>query len=390
MDKNNKKAAYAYLITALIVPTVFQIVYGNLIDDKKNIGAILLISFFFFLSCFAALALFIGIRTLVLAKKSKSCLEVMRKIDRVANEFIMPDGSHMFDILEQDYALCESVSNKEGKFEKALKNSHHIVYHSTTAKADLNWIEYIFWSFLGRLHNEIGCEVIVSLHYDEKARETGLQNLKERERYNLLFSTYSNVAKKLIGDDITVIDEEDFRKKGVNAQFFAGSFHNKFVRSIVQYAKDISDNKLDFKGFMRKISYIESVFPIMVFSKSKMKKSRIYVLDREIAHEIWSQSPFAEYKNNYGLFFITAQTIKYADGTPVRIFSREDTINITDDITEITSKLSRTDIKMKEVMFCLLKNTSNEFSRFIYNEETIDLLLIQLISEIKSKYQFSN
>ena len=323
--------------------------------------------------------------------KSRSSIEMLHKIDAIANEIRLPDGSPMFDILEKDFALYESLESKEGKFEKAKKNMHHTVYHSTTAKADLNWIEFVFWSFLGRVHKEIGCDVIVSLHYDEKARETGLQSLKERNRYSELFRRYSDIAKTVIGDDITVIDEEDFHKQKKHARFFASSFHNMFVKSIVQYAQQIIENKLDYKGFMRKISYIESVFPIMVFAQSKIKNSRIYVLDRELAHEVWSNSPFIEYKTNFGIFFITAQTIRYSDGSPVRIFAQGDTVNITDEIPEITEKLSKMDTPIKELMLKLLSQTSKEYSgRYVYNnEQNLDFLLLQIISDIKSNYNFS-
>lgn len=389
-DKDTGKI-FAYLITGLILPTIFSLVYGSLLSETEGKLPVLIVSVFFFLGCFLLILIYNVAMTVVRAVKSRNSLEILRKIDDIANGIKLPDGSPMFDILEKDYALYESINSKEGKIEKALKDSHHTVYHSTTAKADLNWIEFVFWSFLGRVHKEVGCDVIVSLHYDEQARETGLQSLKEQNRYNQLFKTYADIAKTLIGNDIVVIDEEDFRKKKRHARFFASSFHNKFVKSTVQYARQIADGKLDYKGFMRKISYIESVFPIMVFAQSKMKKSRLYVLDRELAHEVWSNSPFIEYKTNYGIYFITAQTIRYSDGSPVRIFAQGDTVNITDAIPEISEKLKKMDLPMKELMFKLLSQTSTEYmTRYIYDEANVDFLLLQIISDIKSKYQFSS
>lgn len=389
MEDKDLKKYIIYMFTGLILPTVFQLVYGELLGERQGIGSILLVSFWFFLASLLLMGGYILAKVAIRAIKSRSCLEVLHKIDDIANSIKMPNGAPMFDVLEADYALYESINSKESKVERALRNSHHIVYHSTTAKEDLNWIEYVFWSFLGRVHKEVGCDVIVSLHYDEKARETGLQGLKEQNRYSRLFKIYSGIAKCLIGNDITVIDEEEFRVKKNNSKFFASTFHNKFVKCIVQYANQIANGNLDYKGFMRKISYIESVFPIMVFSKTRMKKSRIYVLDRELAHEIWQSSPFNEFKTSYGLYFITAQTIKYSDGTPVRIFSHGDTVNITDNTADITEKLKKMDVPMKQIMFSLLVNTSPEFqSRYIYNEENVDLLLLQIITEIKSKYQF--
>lgn len=389
MNKNLKKY-YIYLITALILPTVFQIAYGKFVDEAKDICTVLLFSLLFFLVCAIIIVVIEGLRFVLRIKKSKTCLEMLQKINAIASSISFADGTPMFEILEQDYSLYESINSKEGRLKRVLRDSHHTVYHSTTAKNHLNWIEFVFWSFLAQIHNELGCDVIISLHYDEKARETGLQSLKERERYNIMFKSYSNIAKTLIGKDITVFDEEDFHIKRKYARFYAYTFHNKFVKCVIQYVNQLISNKLDYKGFMRKISYIESVFPIMVFSKSKIKHTRLYVLDRELAHEVWQQSPFLEFKNSYGIFFITAKTLRYENGEPIRIFLPEETVNITDDISDIETKLKQIDLPTKKTMFQLLTATSDglskKYSSFV--PDKANELLIEIITDIKINYGF--
>lgn len=392
MSNKNLKRYFIYLMSALILPTIFQLIYGKLINKAKDIYTILLLSLLFFSLCAVIIVAAEGTRFILRIKKRKTCLEMLQSINTIASSISFADGIQMFEILEQDYSLYESIDSKEGRFKRALRNSHHTVYHSTTAKNHLNWIEFVFWSFLSRIHSELGCDIIVSLHYDERARETGLQSLKERERYNKMFKSYSNIAKTLIGKDITVLDEEDFHIKRKYARLYASTFHNRFVKCIIQYVNQVISGDLDYKGFMRKISYIESVFPIMVFSKAKMKFSRLYVLDRELAHEVWQQSPFFEFKNSYGIFFITAKTIRYANGEPIRIFLPEETVNITDDIVEIKAKLAHVDLPTKNVMFQLLTATSNNLSSKytpLYASDKIDELLVQIITEIKSNYGFT-
>lgn len=389
MDKRRIKKGIIYLITTLFGPTLFTWLYEQFIgmaDESYPQWPLILT---FFLLCVLAIILWEAGELLWKAVKGKSCIEMLQGIDSIANSIKMENGSTMFDILEQDYCLYESIDSKESIIKRRLRNSHHIVYHSTTAKSHLNWIEYIFWRFLGRIHNELGCEIVVSLHYDEKARETGLQSLKERERYDQLFMAYAKIARKLIGKDITVLDEEDFHTKKKYSRFYAYTFHNKFVKSIIQYVRQILNGELDYKGFMRKISYIESVFPIMVLSKSRMKYSRLYVLDRELAHEVWQQSPFLEFKNSYGIYFITAQTITDAEGKPIRIFSPKDTVNITDNRLEIVRKLQAMDEVTKRTMFYLLSNSSKELAQRYpqYPEQDANSRIADLILDIQMEYR---
>lgn len=390
IDKKKIKKAIIYLATVLFGPTLFSWLYEEFVGMSDDPFQKWLLVLVFFLGCVVLIVLFEVGEFLWNAIRGKSCLYMLQRIDQIANSIKLENGSPMFDILEQDYCLYESVDSKESWIKRRLRNSHHIVYHSTTAKSHLNWIEYVFWRFLGRVHKELGCEIIVSLHYDEKARESGLQSLKERDRYDELFDAYDKIARKLIGKDITVLDEEDYHTKKKYAQFYAFTYHNKFVKSIIQYVRQALNGELDYKGFMRKISYIESVFPIMVLSKTRMKFARLYVLDRELAHEVWQQSPFLEFKTSYGIFFITAQTIKDAEGKAIRIFSPEDTVNITDSRSEIARKLKITDEATKRTMFHLLSTSSEELSRKYpsYPEQDTDSSIADMVLDIQREYNF--
>lgn len=386
---NNLKKMLIYLATALVVPTVFQVIYQNFIDSAQDIICKILYSAGMFFVCVLVILSVELIRFFFKIRKRTHCKEMMKKIDSIANGVMLPNNESMFDVKEESYALCNTILAQENRLQRVSHDLHHIIYHSTTAKKHLNWIEFIFWNFLRRLHNELGCEIIISLHYDEQARETGLSSHKEQKRYDELFASYSNIAKTLIGNDITVIDEKDFRGNKKHAKFFALDFHDKFVKCILQYVNQLENKELDYKGFMRKISYIESVFPIMAFSNTIWKKSRLYVLDRELAQEVWQQSPFAEFKSTHGIFFITAQTIRDENNKPIRIFSADDTVNINDSAFTITQKLSTTEITTKRTMYKLLLDAFSNGDTLKYKniaDEELDDNIRDLIFNIKSKF----
>ena len=113
-------------------------------------------------------------------------------------------------------------------------------------------------------------------------------------------------------------------------------------------------------------------------------------MDRELAHEVWHQSPFLEFKNSYGIYFITAQTITDAKGSPIRIFSPEDTVNITDSRLEIIRKLKVTDEATKRTIFYLLSKSSKKLLQKYpqYPDQETDSRIADLILDIQMEYRF--
>lgn len=377
-----------YVISSLILPTAFQYIFTAITD--KNLGNPLINSAVFFLICITIPLMVMLIKKAITLHKTIDALEILRTIDRIGNQYTFMDGNVMFDIKEEDYNLLESMTSKENSFERKRKNSRIIIYHSTQVKDQINWIEFIFWRFLAQVKQEIKCDVIISLHYDEKDRSTGFQNDRDRNEYKRKFDYYSGVAKSLIGSDITVLNEEDFHIKKRDARLYAYSFHNKFVKCIIEYIDKIQSGEMDKRSFMRNLSYIESVFPVIALSKSKMKHSRMFILDRERAHEIWHRSPFLEYKNSYGLLFISAKTLCYPNGEPIRIFSHDETINLSDNVTTIKKKIQELDYSTKKLMIELMLHTSDKFNnmQFPIGVENIDESLFEVLIELKSIFAF--
>ena len=89
--------------------------------------------------------------------------------------------------------------------------------------------------------------------------------MRDKEKYKRVHNKYADIACCVIDEDITIIDEEVFHRK--NGKFFALNFHNVFVKQMLKYVKEFKEanrpiDDMDYKLFNRRLSYIESVFPV--------------------------------------------------------------------------------------------------------------------------------
>ncbi len=378
-----KKRTLIYVVTAVILPTIFQTVFSYIGSDQfasPLLNIVLLVAGVVLLALLVELGIFIA-----RALRSPSTATMLESIDKLGNRYKLANGRVMFDVNDADYALLYADGKGERRFSDRLKNAKHIVYHSLSAKKHLNWIEFVFWDFLRAVRQELKCDIIVSMHYDEASRETGLYQMKDVSHYKELCDDLKVIAKKIIGSDITIIDEEDFHLK--HSKFYAHRFHNIFIQKILSCVKEVDERKLNYSSFMRKLSYIESAFPIMVMTKRKNRASRLYILDRVHAHEMWNTTPLLEYKNAHNVFFINAQTLTDSQGKTLRVFSPEDGINVTDTCEEIRAKLGRTDPEMKRLMCSLMKSHwDTELNVSSLDEAELNTTALLLLQRIKSKY----
>lgn len=306
----------------------------------------------------------------VRAKKQLDSKNTLMEIDNLGETFRLVDDTKMFDVKNDDIIRMEQIELSQSKLKKAMAKSNQIIYHSVTAKENLPWVEYVFWSFLRKAKEKYGCKIIVSLHYSESAREQGVLNSRDRSQYRKLHKKYGDIAKHVIGNDIKIVDEEDFHKK--NGRFFAMNFHNVFVKQMLKYVRDFKDlggpvTEKDYKQFNRRLSYIESVFPILCMSAKAKMLGRIYILDRELAHEIWEEDTWlSEYKRNRGILLLTAQTIRNSAGEAIRIFNPGDTVDINTTDENIKKAVSEADETVKKNLLllmcaCLGKPTPTSF-----------------------------
>jgi hypothetical protein len=311
--------------------------------------------------------------------------QLLEKIDNLGQQYILPDGSPMFSVHKEDYSLLFADEQNENKLKQFIMNSRHIMYHSLSAKEHLNWIEYVIWSFIRNLKDKYGCKIIIAIHQDEDSRINCVINNQAKERYENLFQQLSVIARKLLGEDIRIVDEASAREK--KSRFYANHYHNIFVNRTIASIKAMASGKVSFNELMRQISYVESTFPVMILSKNRGKFSRLYVIDRVHALNVWNNPPLMQYKESHNIFFIYFQTLTLPSGEPIRIFNPDDTVNITDSIEDVQKKLVKLDTQTKLIMLYLLSACSNAPGEINnVSECQISDRIIDLVIDAKSKY----
>lgn len=379
-----RKRYIIYMITSIFLPALFQL-YATKVSD--NNGAFSWLNFFLLSVCCMTIAFIIEFVLFGYARiKNLTPTQLLEKIERTGQQYLLPNDSAMFYIRKTDYCLLFADEQNESRLKQNLMNSKHIIYHSLSAKEHLNWIEYVIWSFLRTLKDAYGCKIIIAIHFDEDSRENGIYSDQAKERYNHKFQQLSSIAYKLLGRDIQIVDEIAARR--TKEKFFSKHYHNIFVKYIITNIRALAEGRLAFDQFMRKVSHIESVFPIMMLSKNRGKRNRLYILDRTDAHSVWDESPLKEYKDSHNIFFIYSQTLTYSDGNPIRIFHPNDTINITDNLQDIQQKLNMLDGYTKLIILRLLIASSGihkKNSEYLDSQQ-IDATILQLIKDAKSQY----
>ncbi|GHS97260.1 hypothetical protein FACS189421_03740 [Bacteroidia bacterium] len=353
---NKKLKIVFYTVPTVILPTAF-VVFVDYMEKElhlSNWGSFLIVATTWLL--FAGIIdLIIGGIKIILKPKAKT---ILMQIGEIGEAYRLPDGSSMFNVETDDIQLLGQYEEKESWLTNKLANAKHLVYHSTSAKENLPWIEFVFWNYLKEIKDKLKCEIFISLHYDENSRENGLTNDRDRETYSRFFKIYSDIAKRVIGKDITVIDEEIFHLK--NAKNFANTFHNIFVHRMCVLAKQLEKQEISYQDFHRKLSYIESAFPMMELGRSRVSKGRLYILDRVHAHEVWTVQPLLKFKDLYGIMLITAKTLRNAEGKAIRIFKHNETLDINDSNDEIDEQINnKMDAEEKKIAYYLLSHCLN-------------------------------
>ncbi len=335
---------------------------------------------------FVLLLLLDCIKVAIAAKKSGSSKMCLIKLDELGAEFGLSDGSQMIDVKDSDINRMEDIESQENVIRRKLSSVNQIIYHSVTAKENLPWVEYVLWTFLRRAKERLGCKIVISLHYDEESRENGLYTERDRRRYIKIKNHYASLAKAVIGNDIKIIDEEDFHRR--EGKFFAQNFHNIFVKHMLTNVKQLENGEIDYRTLKRKLSYLESVFPIMCLTRKSGHFNRVYVLDRVHAHAIWEEDEKLRiYRDRHGILLITSQTICNDDGTPIRIFKPGETIDINADDEMIESIVLKTDESVKKnvyrlVSICLGKQPPS-------NYDNLDSKCISAIIEARASLRLN-
>lgn len=380
----------SYVVFSILIPGIISIFR----DTIKSWFGNEVLGFFAFVGICLVFAVIIEMiyRFLHLSKKEKT-KDTIVKINDIGDKYRIPlDGV----VSEEKHKAFFSIPSQEEELAGSIDNGkkyRQIIYYSLSAKDYLNWIDFTYFSYLRDIKKNLKCDIIIALHYDDKLRATKLTKPSDLDSYHRICEWYSACVKSIIGEDTKILYEDMFYKK--NPKDYAVNFHNIYVNKLLQYcellAKKTNDGEeIDFEVFKRKLSYVESAFPIKEIAKKYRKSKRLYVLDRITSQEIWKDDALSIIKNDNKFLFIAASTLTYPDGKFINVHNKEYVPNLTDSITVLKEKISNLDLHTKKLMFSLLStNVDNTPETFIFpSDDVLGEFLLQKFAEINKIYHF--
>ncbi len=283
---------------------------------------------------------------LFLTKRSKkSDAHLFReKLNQLGSQYKIPNNDEdipMFSIPDVEYGFIKS-EEKNTKYAIGKKINRPAVYYSLSVKKYLNWIDYTFFSYLKTVKKKTGCEIIIALHYNDQMRAAKQANSNTNKYYKSIAKWYAGIVYKIIGEDTKVIYEDDFYK--YYAKEYSNEYHKHYLEQIQQGSEILADSKESSSSFKRKLSNIESYFPVYMLAKKLCKRRQLYVLDRDKCLEDWvndkSSNILQEIKKKYGFILLTAKTLT-SNGNKIDVHSMENTPNLTDSEAVLKEKLHR-------------------------------------------------
>ena len=364
---------YLYIVTAFILPAVFQelLIRFGAIDEGRKWFLYLILTVLVLGG--ALLAEYIAFR--IYLRRTPSVQTMLEQMDELGSKYRIFGDKTMFHVpdAEFDMMFAQNVKN----YESILANRRpHTVYHSLSAKKHLSWVEFVFWDFLRDLKESLGFKVLIAFHEDENGREAGEDTAAER--YREMCRAFGDIAKRIIGRDTMIINEDHYLKK--HPRLYC-DFHKVYVEKLLEGAKRVSTGESDYAAFMRSLSFTESVFPLIAAAK---KHDRIYAIDRKAALDIWEGTPLNHIKRAENIYFVLAQTLTDPEGKPLKIFTADGTLNITDDEQTIKEKLAAMPKSTMQVMYNLI-STNTPYTPSESGEDDPKTVL-DCIMHIKNKF----
>lgn len=396
-----------FVATSIIIPATVQFIGENLLNFKFLEGHPTL-AFVFYCAVFILLTLFIVsviklIKFLFVKKdlfedtnnKIESvCSKYQYKSNFIADKEIKSELKKMYYLPDSNLNNLISntkYTNKDGK-QKAKSN---IIYYGFSAKKYLNWIDFVYLNFLRKLKETLGCKIIIALHFPDYIKECKIDDTNDTDpnsfvnEFNNVVKYFSSQIKKIIGNDVIIKTENQFYRE--NVKKYAEDFHSVYVAYSLFYASKIGtivDGKeFMYKDYKRKLSHIESSFPIWMMS-SKSNRDRFYVLDNRFSNQIWDIEPLKSIRKANDIYFIEVTDLNNEQGQRLNVHKEGNCINLTDSELEIDRKIKLIDsVYEKKMMLRLLDEGFLSTSHYYEpHEETLDIELKNTINELIKKY----
>ena len=380
----------SYVLFSILIPGIISIFK----DSIKSWFGNEILGFFAFVGVCLVVALIIEVlyRLFHLSKKETTA-DTIVKINNIGDKYRIPvDGEVSNDKHQAFFTIPSEEEELAGALDKG-KKYRQIIYYSLSAKDYLNWIDYTYFSYLKEIRKRLKCQIIIALHYNDKLRATKLTKPSDLDSYHHICEWYSKAVKSIIGEDTIIMYEDQFYRK--NPKDYAVNFHNIYVNKLLEYSEMLSNKKksgekIDFESFKRKLSYVESAFPIKEIARKYKKTKRLYVLDRITSQEIWKDETLSIIKKDNKFVFITASTLSYPDGKFINVHKKENVPNFTDSQAVLREKVMNLDTHTKKLMYSLLStNIDNTQEIFLFpSDDLLGEMLINKFAEINREYHF--
>ena len=369
LDKSSLKVI-SIVFTSFLVPAIVQFVNQNLlnftfIEDQPIFSFLIYCAFFIVATIFIMGAIEL---VKIFFLKRDGFDKTNEKIKEECEKFNFPNK----DTYVQMFTLPESNDVNHDDEERYRPNKNEMksntIYYSFSAKEYLNWIDYIYLNFIRKLKQKLKCKVVIGLHFPDEIKECKIKDGVNTDPniYNKKFKKicvyFKEIIKSIIGDDVIIKTENEFYKE--NVKKYAEDFHNVYVSTALYYAnlivgpKDSSEKEFTYKNFKRKLSHIESAFPIWMMS-IKNKHSRTYVIDNKFSQELWEMEPLAKIRTRNKINFIEVASLRdpYNDDmntNRIDVHTEASVPNLSDPSDVLMEKLKNTNLGIKKMMLALL------------------------------------
>ncbi len=335
----NKHTVLIWVVLSLLIPTGVSVLLEQL---GSNINPILAFGVLLVACVVVALAVDFIIKALK-SGKTHDAVNVLKTIKTVGEKFCIPvdckvDADHlnaMFYFPSEELELASQIE---------LKKYKPVIYYSLSVKTYLNWIDYVFFRYLGELKKALKCEIIIAVHHNDQHRLVRADRKDSVAKYEEECRRFKAWIKIIIGEDTVIKDEQDFYKE--NPTDYAVNFRSFYVSKINEYAckigvdTNVKGDTFAYNDFKRTLSYVESTFPIKQISSKHRRSKKLFVLDRVTSQEIWKDAHLNDIKKNNKMIFIAARTLTYEDGlTPINVHKKENVPNFTDTVETISNKI---------------------------------------------------
>ena len=387
-----------FVFTSILIPALVQFISDEFLNfsfTDNKIVSFLLYCLFFVIATALILLVIRFVRYLLSQKDDYE--DTTFEIKNVCKKFNYPYESEvhqMFSLPNSNTVNHDDQIRYEG--EKNEKRNNYI-YYSFSAKKYLNWIDYIYLNFIKKLKQSLKCKVVICLHYPDKIKECKIEkdfNIDPNSLNTDYLKTceyFSNLIRKIVDEDVIIKTENQIYMG--NIKTYAEDFHNVSVATTLYYAHligetDENGEKYTYNNFKRRLSHIESAFPIWMLSKCNKKHGRTFVIDNALSQEIWEMNPLNKIRKSNKIYFIEVTNLRFPNKVRIDVHTKKNVINLTDPIDELVVKLKNTPDEVKQMMICLMdENYLNIKDCNIPSVDDIDNKVLRLFASIADRYK---